>query len=94
MDWNLKQKSFTGIELTDLPEVEKFCSCAIRVFSAELDVNNVVQGELLYRSKTLAKTLQQTNFVDLLLVDNLTCLIRNLNVFFRRFKCIKCEQYF
>ena len=32
--------------------------------------------------------------VDLLLVDNHTCLIRNLNVFFRRFKCIKCEQYF
>ena len=29
----------------------------------------------------------QSNFVDLLLVDNHTCLIR-------RFKCIKCEQSF
>ena len=36
----------------------------------------------------------QSNFVDLLLVDNHICLIQNLNVFFRRFKCIKCEQYF
>ena len=24
-------QDFTGIELTDLPDVEKFCSCAIRV---------------------------------------------------------------
>ena len=86
-------QDFTGIELTDLPDVEKFCSCAIRVFSAELDVHNVVQGELLYRSRTL-KMDMQSNVVDLLLVDNHTCLIRNLNVFFRRFKCIKCEQYF
>ena len=86
-------QNFFGIELTDLPDVEKFCSCAIRVFSAELDVNNVVQGELLYRSKTLTLDMQ-SNFVDLLLVDNHTCLIRNLNVFFRRLKCIKCEQYF
>ena len=86
-------QDFTGIELTDLPGVENFCSCAIRVFSADLDVNNVVQGELLYRSKTLEEDMQ-SNFVDLLLVDNHTCLIRNLNVFFRRFNCIKCEQYF
>ena len=86
-------QDFTGIELTDLPDVEMFCSCAIRVFSAELDVNNVVQGELLYRSKTLEMDMQ-SNFVDLLLVDNHTRLIRNPNVFFRRFKCIKCEQYF
>ena len=41
----------TGFEQTDLLDVEKFCSCAIRVFSAELDVNNVVQGQLLNRSK-------------------------------------------
>ena len=86
-------QDFTGVELTVLPDVEKFCSCAIRVFSAELGVNNVVQGVLLYRSKTLEMGMQ-SNFVDLLLVDNHTCLIRNLNVFFRRFKCIKCEQYF
>ena len=86
-------QDITGIELTDLPDVEKFCSCAIRVFSAELDVSNVVQGELLYRSKTLEMDMQ-SNFVELLLVDNHTCLIRNLNVFFRRFKCIKCEQDF
>ena len=86
-------QDFAGIELTDLPDVEKFCSCAIRVFSAELDVNKVIQSELLYRSKTLEMNMQ-SNFVDLLLVDNHTCLIRNLNVFFRRFKCIKCEQYF
>ena len=73
-------QDFTGIELTDLPDVENFCSCAIRVFSAELEVNNVVQGELLYRIKTLSMSLRQTNFVDLLLADNDTCLI--LNVFF------------
>ena len=84
---------FTGIELTDLPDAEKFCSCAIRKFSTELDVNKVVQGELLYRSKTLEMDMQ-SNFVDLLLVDNHTCLIRNLNVFFRQFKYINCEQYF
>ena len=74
-------QDFTGVELTVLPDVEKFCSCAIRVFSAELGVNNVVQGVLLYRSKTLEMGMQ-SNFVDLLLVDNHTCLIRNLNVFF------------
>ena len=35
---------FTGIELTDLPNVEKFCSCAIRVFSEELnDETNQIQ---------------------------------------------------
>ena len=66
-----------------------------RVFSAELDVNNVLQGELLYRSEEkLEMSLQQAIFVDLILVHNHTCLIRNLNVFFRRIKCIKCEQYF
>ena len=86
-------QDFTGNELSYLPDVEKFCFCAIRVFSAELDVNNIVQGELLYGSKKLEMDMQ-SNFVDLLLVDNHTCLIRNLNVFFRRFKCIKCEQYF
>ena len=91
-------QDFAGIELSDLPDVEKFCSCAIRVFSAELDVHNVVQGEILYRSKTLEIDMQ-SNFVDLLLVDNHTSnnnhtKIRNLNVFFRQFKCIKCEQYF
>ena len=86
-------QEFTGIELTDLPDVKKFCSCAIQVFSAELDVKNVVPGELLYRSKTLEMDMQ-SNVVDLLLVDNQTCLIRNPNVFFRRFKCTKCEQYF
>ena len=59
---------FFGIELTDLPDVEKFCSCTIRVFSAELNVINVVQGELLYRSKTLEMDMQ-SNFVDLLLVN-------------------------
>ena len=73
---------FTGFELTGLPDVETFCSCAIRVFSAELDVNNVVQGELLYRSKgKMEMSLQQTNFNDLFLVDNHTCQFRNLNVF-------------
>ena len=86
-------QDFTGIELTDLPDVKKFCSCAIQVFSAELDVKNVVPGELLYRSKTLEMDMQ-SNVVDLLLVENQTCLIRNPNVFFRRFKCTKCEQYF
>ena len=85
-------QDFTGIELTDVPDVEKFCSCVL-VFSAELDVHNVVHRELLYRSKLLEMDMQ-SNFVDLLLVDNHTCLIRNRNVFFRRFKCIKCEQYF
>ena len=76
-------QGFTCFELTDLPDVEKFCSCAIRVFSAELDVTNVVQGDMLYRSKgKFLMSLQQTNYVDLLLVDNHTCLIRNLIVFF------------
>ena len=74
-------QDFTGIELSDLSDVETFCSCAIRVFSAELDVNNVEQGELLYRSTTLEMDMQ-SNFVDLLLVDNHTFLIRNSNVFF------------
>ena len=74
-------QDFTGIELTDLPDVKKFCSCAIQVFSAELDVKNVVPGELLYRSKTLEMDMQ-SNVVDLLLVDNQTCLIRNPIVFF------------
>ena len=55
-------QDFAGIELSDLPDVEKFCSCAIRVFSAELDVHNVVQGELLYRSKTLEMDMQ-SNFL-------------------------------
>ena len=84
---------FTGIELTDFPNIEKYCSCAIRVFSAEQDVNNQIQGELLYRSESLHLNLQ-TKFIDLLLIDNHTCLIRDLNSFFKQFKCIKCDQYF
>ena len=39
-----------GIDITDLPDLEKFCSCSILVFLAELvdDERNEIENELLY----------------------------------------------
>ena len=75
-----KSADFTGKEINDLPNVEMFCSCANRVFSAELDdENNHIRGEMLHQNESVQLDLQ-TNVIDLLLIENHTCLLCDLSL--------------
>ena len=77
--------------LTDLPNVEKFCCCEIRVFSAVGRRKQSISKQFTIPEKVEAIR-HANNFIKQLLLQIDSCVIRDLGRPFKRFKCMKCDQ--